>query len=225
MKSISIELLQSQPQAQDLTNLVPNSDFINSSQWTNLTNFSLSAGFMSKTVTSVGSFEQALDTEEDFLYKLRVKFKNFNKSGKVVLKSAGINGDDVVIVDNTFNLDTGTTSAPNTQHIQDIQFVKGSTNTDKIVIEAEASTLIEISFVRMFLVSNADSQVLGVLDADTSKDFPLSLTFSINDVNNIDARNGLFSKTFEVPATARPELAVCRLLNKVTEPPKNINHD
>ena len=43
--------------------------------------------------------------------------------------------------------------------------------------------------------------IFGDLDITDNVDFPLSLTFQVNDVKNITATTGDFSKTFKIPAT------------------------
>jgi len=46
-----------------------------------------------------------------------------------------------------------------------------------------------------------DKSVVGTLDVTSHSEFPLSLTFAISDIRDIDARKGSFSKTFKIPAT------------------------
>jgi hypothetical protein len=46
-----------------------------------------------------------------------------------------------------------------------------------------------------------DKSVVGELEVSTHSEFPLSLTFSISDIRDINARKGSFSKTFKIPAT------------------------
>tara|TARA_R100001440_G_C2521404_1_gene118923 strand:- start:1599 stop:4304 length:2706 start_codon:yes stop_codon:yes gene_type:complete len=46
-----------------------------------------------------------------------------------------------------------------------------------------------------------DKSVVGTLDVTSHSEFPLSLTFAIADIKDINARKGSFSKTFRIPAT------------------------
>ncbi len=46
-----------------------------------------------------------------------------------------------------------------------------------------------------------DKSVVGTLDVTSHSEFPLSLTFAIADIKDINARKGSFSKTFKIPAT------------------------
>ena len=46
-----------------------------------------------------------------------------------------------------------------------------------------------------------DKSVVGELEVSSHTDFPLSLTFTIADIKNINSRKGSFSKTFKIPAT------------------------
>ena len=42
---------------------------------------------------------------------------------------------------------------------------------------------------------NWDNSVVGTLDISDNVEFPLSLTFAISDIRDINARKGSFSKT------------------------------
>jgi hypothetical protein len=46
-----------------------------------------------------------------------------------------------------------------------------------------------------------DKSVVGTLDVTSHSEFPLSLTFAISDIKDINSRKGTFSKTFKIPAT------------------------
>ena len=46
-----------------------------------------------------------------------------------------------------------------------------------------------------------DKSVVGELEVSSHTDFPLSLTFTIADIKDINSRKGSFSKTFKIPAT------------------------
>jgi len=46
-----------------------------------------------------------------------------------------------------------------------------------------------------------NKSVVGTLDISDNVEFPLSLTFAISDIRDINARKGSFSKTFKIPAT------------------------
>ena len=46
-----------------------------------------------------------------------------------------------------------------------------------------------------------DKSVVGTLDISNNVEFPLSLTFAISDIRDINSRKGSFSKTFKIPAT------------------------
>ena len=49
-------------------------------------------------------------------------------------------------------------------------------------------------------IVNPDAK-FGILDITDSFDFPLALTFQVNDVKDITSTSGDYSKTFKVPAT------------------------
>ena len=46
-----------------------------------------------------------------------------------------------------------------------------------------------------------NKSVVGTLDISDNVEFPLSLTFAISDIRDINSRKGSFSKTFKIPAT------------------------
>ena len=48
---------------------------------------------------------------------------------------------------------------------------------------------------------NWNKSVVGNLEVSSHSEFPLSLTFSISDIRDINSRKGSFSKTFKIPAT------------------------
>ena len=50
-------------------------------------------------------------------------------------------------------------------------------------------------------IRDTDNSITGVLDVGNSEDFPLALTKKLSDFNSFNARSGVFSTDFEVPAT------------------------
>lgn len=55
--------------------------------------------------------------------------------------------------------------------------------------------------IKFQVIDNTTAGVTGELDVYASKDFPLALTFSIKDVQDITKSKGSFSKSFKIPAT------------------------
>tara|TARA_R100001463_G_scaffold41176_2_gene86942 strand:+ start:7500 stop:10655 length:3156 start_codon:yes stop_codon:yes gene_type:complete len=70
-------------------------------------------------------------------------------------------------------------------------------------------------------IVNPDAK-FGILDITDSFDFPLALTFQVNDVKDITSTSGDYSKTFKVPATKNNNTLLSNSFNpKITQ--KNIN--
>lgn len=70
-------------------------------------------------------------------------------------------------------------------------------------------------------IVNPDAK-FGILDITDSFDFPLALTFQVNDVKDITSTSGDYSKTFKVPATKNNNTLLSNSFNpKITQ--TNIN--
>lgn len=207
-KSIQIELLQPVESTPISNNLLSNYSFATNTIW-DTTAFSgcsalwsIGGGKMSKTSTAdCARFKQTINLTEGFRYQVRVNFKNYNRSNSLLLANHGIAGANVTLV-NSSTMATGEPGNTSSSLTIKVNFTQGSSNTSALNFYAHGSTTMDINYVQLFQVSNVTSAVFGVLDGTTTEDFPLALTFSINDPTNIDNRKGAFSKTFQIPATS-----------------------
>lgn len=75
-----------------------------------------------------------------------------------------------------------------------------SGSLDMFGYDTNAGTIKNIS-IELYNVINWTKSIVGELDVTSHEDFPLALTFAISDIKNIDARSGVYSKTFKIPAT------------------------
>ena len=209
-KDIRIELLQPIRTTSTSPNLLSNYSFATSSDWdtsaavqgscTSL--WSISGGMISKTSTADCSrFEQTIALTEGFRYKMVINIKNYNRSGAILLANHGIAGANVTAV-NSATMANGEPGNTSDSLSVPVYWTQGSSSTDALHLYANSSTTIDINYITLVRVSNEKSAVFGVLDATTTEDFPLALTFAINDPSNIDNRKGAYSKTFQIPATA-----------------------
>jgi len=204
-KSISIELTELNKNIPGINQMLSNADFATTSDWvTNLQSGScgnlwvISSGSIKKTSTSNCSyFHQPVNLMEGQKYQVEFYVRNYNLTGALLLANHDPTGGNVTLVDNTIV----TTNAPYWKKVTK-QWVQGASNTDKIRFYANQSTTIELDEIKLYKVPFGVSNVYGVLDATTSDDFPLALTFSVNDPSNIEARTGAYSKTFQIPATS-----------------------
>ena len=208
VKDIRIELLQNRANVRIGSSIISNSEFTNSYGWTSVPvggcagTFTFPAGRMDKTITGAGCAIAtiAADFEEGFQYQVIVAVKNYNSSGSLLLSGHGPNGTSVTLLNSTIapsgSLGTGSdygTFATN--------WIQGATNLNQLKVYADNNTSLQIAYMRVYRTAVDKSSVFGVLDAYNTEDFPLALTFSVNDPANIDARKGAYSKTFQIPAT------------------------
>jgi hypothetical protein len=204
-KSISIELTELNNNIPSINQMLSNTDFATTSNW--VTNYNqgscgnlwvISSGSIKKTSTSNCSyFHQPVNLIEGQKYQVEFYVRNYNLTGALLLANHDPTGSNVTLVDNTIV----TTNTANWKKVTK-QWVQGASNTDKIRFYANQSTTIELDDIKLYKVPFGVSNVYGVLDATTSDDFPLALTFSVNDPSNIEARTGAYSKTFQIPATS-----------------------
>ena len=212
-KNISIELLQNRENVRIGNQLLANSELTTTTDWDFTTQtgctavFTYSSGVVTKSdVSDCARFHQDITLVEGFQYECVVAFKNYNGSGSLLLANAGLAGANVTIANSTIvpsganGSDSG--AGANQYAFLKTRWVQGTSNLDKLMIYANGSLKCQISYVRLYRVGTDKSSVFGTLDASTTNDFPLSLTFAINSSDDIDARKGAYSKTFKIPATS-----------------------
>ena len=212
-KNISIELLQNREKvrvgSQLLTNyhLTTTTDWDFSAQFVCTAVFTYASGVVTKSdVSSCARFHQDITLTEGFEYECEIAIKNYNGSGSILLANHGTAGANVVAVNSTIipagakGSDSGS-GAGQYAYVK-TRWVQGTSNLDKLMIYASSILECQISYVTLYRVGTNKSSVFGTLDASTSDEFPLALTFAINNSDDIDARKGAYSKTFKIPATA-----------------------
>jgi hypothetical protein len=211
-KSIVIELLQdrSDVRVKSIGNdgqLLLNHSFNNSSDWdvtlqsgacTQL--WVLQSGYIEKTTTaSCSYFHQNITLNQGHRYQVCVTVRNYDRSGALLLANHGELGANVTVFDGT-TIPHGTAGNTSTPITIKKEWTQGNTQLDKLRFYSYAEMVLEK--IELYQLAANDSAVTGALDCSTTEDFPLALTFQINDPDNIDARKGAYSKTFEIPATA-----------------------
>jgi hypothetical protein len=205
-KDIRIELLQDRENVRIGSIKIGNSEFSNSSGWTSPTGscadaFTFTGGLMQKAVTSdCARATISANFYEGNEYEVKVAVKNYNRVGKLLLANHGVGGANVTLLDSTI-VPAGGAGTGSSYGFYTTRWVQGASNTDNLQVYANAGTELDLTYIRPYRTAVDKSSVYGVLEASTSDDFPMALTFSVNDPSNIDARKGAFSKTFQIPAT------------------------
>ena len=212
-KNISIELLQNRENVRIGSQLLTNDGLTTTTGWDFTAQvgctavYTYSSGVVTKSdITDCARFHQDITLVEGFQYECVIAIKNYNVSGQILLANHGLAGVNVVAVNSTIipaganGSDSGS-GAGQYAYVK-TRWVQGNSNLDKLMIYSNASLKCEISYVQLYRVGTDKSSVFGTLDASTTNDFPLALTFSINSSDDIDARKGAYSKTFKIPATA-----------------------
>ena len=205
-KDILIELLQDRQNVRIGSQLLTNSEFNNSTGWTSPEGsctdaFVFTGGDMVKnTVTACARASIPQVLVEGHEYEVSIAIRNYNRSGQLIFANHGSGGSNVNVINSTIVPNGGAGTG------QDWGFYKkrwrqGQAAT-KLSVYANQGTEIEIGNLRVYRTAADKSSVFGVLDASSTEDFPLAITFSVNDPSNIDARKGAYSKTFQIPATA-----------------------
>jgi len=150
---------------------------VNSPDWANFSALSSPAiQYLNNFVPTVTGVE----------YNLSFRITNYSGSGSVGFST---NGGVPVSARRTSN---GTTTATFTANGDPLDIFGRNTNTLFVIDRISVVAVTEV---------DEEKSIMGELDVSSHADFPLALTFNINDVKNIDARKGAFSKTFKVPAT------------------------
>ena len=67
------------------------------------------------------------------------------------------------------------------------------------------------------------NSVLGVLDITDSKNFPLSMSYTISDGKDLESRFGDFSKSFDIPSTKNNNKLLNHIYNPLIKDDKNIS--
>mgnify|MGYP003669393093 FL=1 len=189
-------------------NILSNGEFSNSTSWvltqpsssTCSINWSISGGVIIKTAGACSYFEQPLTLVEGRTYEIEVGVKDYNRSGSFLLANHGIGNSNVTVFSST-DICLGCDGNTNQYAHITKQWVQGAYNTNLIRFYAHSSSAMTITYIRVYETIADDSKVMGRLDAATTDDFPLAITFAVNDPSDIDARKGAYSKTFQVPAS------------------------
>ena len=212
-KNISIELLQNREKVRIGNQLLTNDNITTTTDWDFSAQsgctavYTYSSGVITKSdVSDCARFHQDITLTEGFQYECVIAIKNYNGSGQILFANHDSAGGNVVAVNST-TIPAGADGSDSGAGAGQYAFVKtrwvqGASNLDKLMIYSNASLKCQISYVKLYRVGTDKSSVFGTLDASTTDDFPLSLTFAINSSDDIDARKGAYSKTFKIPATA-----------------------
>ena len=131
---------------------------------------------------------------------VEVKFKNYNRGASFLLANH-LAGNANHSIFNSTTIPSGSLGTGSSYKTVQSYWVQGSSNTDKLRFYMGTSGTIDIDYIKVYNVQASEDIIVGRLDATNSDDFPLALTFSVNDPTSIDARKGAYSKTFEIPAT------------------------
>tara|TARA_R110000824_G_scaffold202163_4_gene386399 strand:+ start:5543 stop:8902 length:3360 start_codon:yes stop_codon:yes gene_type:complete len=209
---ISIEVLEPASNVSYGAELLCNPDFSNSSCWllgvqsgTCAVNWNLSGGVITKSAGGCSYFEQPITLIEGHTYEITVAVKDYNRLGSLQLNQHGLSSASITVFNSSTicngcdGSDSGT-GAGQYAYITK-QWTQGATNLNRIRFYSGSSTTMTISSISMRNTMADSSKVMGRLDASTTDDFPLAITFSVNDPANINARKGAYSKTFQIPAT------------------------
>ena len=206
-KDIRIELLQSRENVRIGEQMLSNSEFSTQTGWTspalNSTDaFTFNGYTMSKLTTGNGAARATIvqDFVEGHQYQAVCAVKNFNRNGQVLLANHGVGGANISLLSSTI-VPSGGAGTGSDYGYYSVNWIQGSSNTNKLSVYANDGVKVQLTYLRVYRTAVDKSSVFGVLDASTTEDFPLALTFSVNDPSNIDARKGSYSKTFQVPAT------------------------
>jgi hypothetical protein len=204
-KDISIELLQTSEQYTYGGELLCNQDFSNSTCWLPGGSWNISGGVCIKSSGGSSSdlhLKNPITLVEGYTYEIVVLVKNYNRLGSLLLANHGYSGANVTIFDSTTicNGCDGNTGQYATIKKQWTQGNSASTLAN-LSLYAHSSSVMTISYAKLYRTAAAKEVVQGRLDASTTDDFPLAITFSVNDPSDIDARKGAYSKTFQIPAT------------------------
>ena len=206
-KDIRIELLQDRQNVRIGEQMLSNSEFSNSTGWTtpalsSTDSFTFTSGKMEKNTTGSGAARATIPCVfvEGYEYQIKVAVKEYNRNGQLLLANHGVSNSNVSVLSSTIvpSLAPGTGTD---YGYYTINWTQGSSNLTKLSLYANDGVKLKLSWIRVYRTATDKSSVFGILDASTTEDFPLALTFSVNDPANIDARKGAYSKTFQVPAT------------------------
>ena len=201
-KDISIELLQTSEQYRYSGELLCNQDFSNSTCWVPGSDWTVSGGVATKASGGTGAnlfIKNPYSFIAGYVYEIEVAVKNYNRLGSLILSGHGASASNVTIFDST-TICSGCDGNTSQYAFIKKQWTQGQANAD-LSLHAGSSSEMIISYARLYRTAASKDVVQGRLDASTTDDFPLALTFSINDPSDIDARRGAYSKTFQIPAT------------------------
>tara|TARA_R100001443_G_scaffold23563_2_gene35716 strand:+ start:8830 stop:12096 length:3267 start_codon:yes stop_codon:yes gene_type:complete len=206
-KDIRIELLQSRENVRIGGQMLSNSEFSTSTGWTSpalssTDSFTFNGYQMRKLTTGNGAARATIvqDFVEGYQYEAVFAVRNYNRVGSLLLANHGVGGANITLLNSTI-VPSGGAGTTSDYGYYSTKWIQGSSNIDKLSVYANDGTELELTYLRVYRTAVDKSSIFGVLDASTTEDFPLALTFSVNDPSNIDARKGAFSKTFQVPAT------------------------
>ena len=206
-KDIRIELLQNRENVRIGDQMLTNSEFSTSTDWTTPVGACADAftfnGYQLRKLTSGNGCARATIPcvfVEGYEYEVKVAVRNYNRNGQFLLANHATGGANVSVLSSTI-VPSGGAGTSTDYGYYSAKWIQGSSNTTQLSVYANDGTKLELTYLRVYRTAVDKSAVYGILDASNTEDFPLALTFSVNDPANIDARKGSYSKTFQVPAT------------------------
>ena len=202
-KDVSIEILEAGANTISGDVLLCNATFNNNSCWVNGAQWNISGGRNIKTQGGSGAdlnFEQPFDFQEGFSYRVILVVKLYNRGGTLSLIGHGQGGANIPLFGPS-DICSGCDGTNGTYVKFSVDFVQGDQNLNRIKLGVNNLTSMELGYVDLYRTMANPAIVRGRLDASTTDDFPLALTFAVNDPSQIDARKGSYSKTFNIPAT------------------------
>lgn len=202
---ISIEVLEEVSNVRFGSEMLCNQDFSNATCWVTGASWNLTGGVCIK--NSGGStvdlyIENPINLVEGRTYEIFVAVKNYNRVGALLLANHGFNGANVMVFDSTTICNGCDGNTSQYAYIKK-QWTQGNNATSlaNLRLYAHSTSVMTLSYVRLYETIADDSKVMGKLDGTTTDDFPLAITFAVNDPSNIDVRKGAYSKTFQLPAS------------------------
>jgi len=211
-KDLRIELLQNRENVRIGKTMLQDEYFNNSSFW--ITDASIQGGgsaLPNLWVVAGGVITKALTTGSSYFgqnvvltgghrYELEVRIRDYNRVGSILLANHGMGGVNITIANDTI-IEAGADGNTSQWKVLKTQWTQGADQT-QLRLYANLGTIVTMDVFRLYKTTSDKSAVFGTLDASTSEEFPLAITFQVNDPENIDARKGAYSKTFQIPATS-----------------------
>jgi len=210
---ISIELLQESSQFSYGSQLLCNEHFSNATCWQPGADWTITGGFAYKAIGGTGVdlfIKNPIQLIEGYNYEIEVIVRDYNRAGSLLLSNHGYGGANITVFDST-TICSGCNGNTSQWALIRKKWTQGNTSLSDLSLYAHSSSEMTLTSVKLYRTAVSKEVVQGRLDASTTDDFPLALTFSVNDPSDIDARKGAYSKTFQVPATKNNNLVLKHL--------------